>query len=68
MTYANRAELFDKTEWEGGLAEFIFGYGVGLEELPEGDTELREAFAEVLKAVPAFNRLEEMLIVAGEDE
>jgi hypothetical protein len=34
--YQTREELEDKAEWEGGPLEFIFGYGLSPDELPEG--------------------------------
>ena len=59
--YENRQEFADKADYEGGLLEFVFGYGVDVEDLPEDDTELREALAEVLKVKPAIERLEALL-------
>lgn len=59
--YADRQELAEKIVWEGGLLEFIFGYGVSLTDLPEGDHELRQAFAAVLAVEPAIVQLESLL-------
>lgn len=59
--YENRQDFADKASWEGGLEEFVFGYGVSVDDLPEDDIELREALAEVLKAGPALERLHNLL-------
>jgi hypothetical protein len=59
--YENRQEIADKADWEGGLLDFIFGYGLEVADCPEGDDELREAVAEVLKLKPAIDRLEKLL-------
>lgn len=34
--FINVPELYAKTDWEGGLVEAIFGYGLRAECLPEG--------------------------------
>lgn len=59
--YQNRQEVADKADWEGGLLDFIFGYGLHLDELPEGDVELRNAVADVLAVGPALERLKALL-------
>lgn len=44
MRYANRQEIADKAQWEGGIQEFILDYGLSLKHLPEGDKELEKAW------------------------
>lgn len=68
MLYANRQELADKADYEGGILDLVFGYGVGLDDIPEDDTELREALADVLAAKPAIARLEALLPEPGGDD
>jgi hypothetical protein len=67
-TYANRHELFCKADYEGGILELIFGYGLSLDDLPENDPELRQAVADVLAAGPAIERLEWMLDLDHSEE
>lgn len=35
MSYESREDLFVKVDYEGGVAESIFGYGIYAEDLPE---------------------------------
>lgn len=60
-TYNTREEFAEKAGWEGGLLDFIFDYGVSVDDIPEEDTELREALAAVLALKPAVERLEALL-------
>jgi hypothetical protein len=36
MKYESVADLYDKVDWEGGLTEALFGYGIAAEDLPDG--------------------------------
>jgi hypothetical protein len=44
--FDSRAALAGKIEWEGGLMESL-DYGITTEMMPEGDTELTEAWAKL---------------------
>lgn len=59
--YENRQDIADKADGEGGMLDFIFGYGLTLDDLPEGDEELRTAVAAVLAVGPAIDHLESLL-------
>jgi hypothetical protein len=61
--YESRQELANKADYEGGILDMLFGYGLSVGDVPEGDLELREAIAECLKARPAVERLEALLPV-----
>ena len=71
MKFANRSELASKIEWEGGLLESL-DYGITTEMMPEGDTELIEAWKRLETAFKAVQPLAEMveglLEDAGDDE
>ena len=44
MAYESRKDVASKTEWEGDIMAAL-DYGLKAEDMPEGDTELREAWA-----------------------
>jgi len=44
--FKSRAALAGKIEWEGGLMEAL-DYGITTEMMPEGDTELAEAWTKL---------------------
>ena len=44
--FKSRAALAGKIEWEGGILEAL-DYGIKTEYMPEGDTELTEAWAKL---------------------
>ncbi len=44
--YESRSELAGKIEWEGGILEAL-DYGIKTADMPEGDTELTEAWAKL---------------------
>jgi len=60
-TYENRQELADKADYEGGIEEMLFGYGLSPSDVSAEDIELREAIAAVLLAEPALERLRNLL-------
>jgi hypothetical protein len=41
--YDSRKHLANKIDWEGGLMESL-DYGIRSEDMPDGDTELTEAW------------------------
>lgn len=48
--YDDAEQLGNKMSWEGGAGEFIFGYGIKMEDLPDDLPEpVREAFATLLQ-------------------
>jgi hypothetical protein len=53
--YESRAELAGKIDWEGGIHEMLFEYGLSDADLPEDDEELRLAAAKVFELLPAFD-------------
>jgi len=56
-------EFYDKCEWEGGLSEFVFGYGVDTSGFVGTDLETLIAPIEKLKA--AMEELETALEKLG---
>ena len=44
--FTSREHLADKIQWEGGILEAV-DYGIKTEDMPEGDTELTEAWAKL---------------------
>ena len=44
--FESRSALAGKIEWEGGLLESL-DYGIKTADMPEGDTELTEAWAKL---------------------
>jgi len=44
--FESREDLAAKIEWEGGLMEAL-DYGITTEMMPEGDTELTEAWSKL---------------------
>lgn len=67
--YGNRQELADKADWEGGIEDMLFGYGLSVDDVPEDDTELREAIGEALKARMWIEKIRSLLPEPGyEDE
>lgn len=65
--YESRQEIADKADWEGGTLDFVFGYGLSVEELPEDDQELRDALAELLAMRPAIEKFKSLLPEPGEE-
>ena len=47
--FASRSALAAKVEWEGGILGAL-DYGITADEMPEGDTELAKAWAEMASA------------------
>lgn len=70
--YENRQELANKIDWEGGIFDMLFGYGLRAEDLPEGDVELAQRFAHIETLKGAFERavdnLTELLPEPGDEE
>lgn len=71
MAFENRQEVAGKIDWEGGILSSL-DYGLTDEDMPEGDTELREAWAELMAAFSyvrsARQRVEMLLPEPGEEE
>jgi hypothetical protein len=47
--FESREALASKIEWEGGVLESV-DYGIRVEDMPEGDTELAELWADLVVA------------------
>jgi hypothetical protein len=62
--FESRADLLAKIEWEGGVVE-AYDYGIGHEEMPEGDTELTELWKQLEEAQekvePIARKIEKLL-------
>ena len=58
--FKSRAELAGKIEWEGGLMEAL-DYGIKTGMMPEGDTELTEAWAKLEASYRETARLAEVV-------
>lgn len=66
--YESRQEVADKADWEGGVLDFVFGYGLFVDELPEDDQELRDALTELLAMRPVIEKFKSLLPEPGEEE
>lgn len=51
--FENRAAVRDKIDWEGGLTGAL-DYGLDVHDMPEGDTELCEAWDKLATAYRAL--------------
>lgn len=58
MTFATRQEVADKVNWEGDL-EAALDYGLRVDDMPENDAELREAWARLAEKWNAYRRVAE---------
>lgn len=71
MSFATRAEVRGKIEWEGGYVGAL-DYGLRVSDMPEGDTELREAWDKLGTAyhelAPLVDAVEKLLEGHGEDD
>jgi hypothetical protein len=71
MSFATRAEVRDKIEWEGGYVAAL-DYGLRVSDMPEGDTELRDAWDKLWAAYremgPFVAAVEKLLDVTGADD
>lgn len=69
MSYATREEVRGKIEWEGGIMEAL-DYGLRVTDMPEGDTELRDAWDKLGTAyhelAPLVDAVERLLDVPEE--
>lgn len=59
--YENRQEIANKLDYEGGIYEFVFGYGLDVYDLPQDDTELIRALQAVLDTKHLWAHLESLL-------
>lgn len=66
--YRSRQEVADKADYEGGVLDFVFGYGLSVDDLPEDDMELRDALAALLAMRPALDHFKDLLPEPGEDD
>lgn len=66
--YESRQELSSKADYEGGILDMLFGYGLSVDDVPEDDVELREAIAACLAAKPAIAHLESLLPEPDDEE
>jgi hypothetical protein len=62
--FEDREELANKIEWEGGIIDAL-DYGIKTENMPEGDTELAEAWGKLEAAyhelTPLTDAVEKLL-------
>ena len=69
--FKSRAALAGKIEWEGGVMEAL-DYGIKTEDMPEGDTELIEAWDRLATAYhelePLADAVAKLLPEPGDDE
>ena len=73
--YRTVGEVYDKVDWEGGLFETAFGYGLTAESFEDNDNlrELKAAWAEMHRVFkehfePAYDKVDEILSNYGEDD
>ena len=55
-SFADRKSVRDKIEWEGGVMEAV-DYGLRVTDMPEGDTELRDAWDKLVTAYESVRPL-----------
>jgi hypothetical protein len=67
--FASREELANKIEWEGGIFEAL-DYGIRSDDMPEGDTELVEAWRDLAVAYASVSVLADKVqdLLDGGDE
>jgi hypothetical protein len=68
--YRTRQDVGSKVDWEGGLVEAL-DYGIKADDMPEGDTELIEAWTELQAAHAVLEKAAEKvtaLLWPGEPE
>lgn len=66
MAYTTRADVFGKVDWEGGIDE-VQRYGLSLEDLPEDDHELREAWQAMADAWAVYQPLSDKVYIMLEE-
>ncbi|AEK10025.1 hypothetical protein FDH96_gp142 [Mycobacterium phage Rey] len=54
-------EFYSAVEWEGGLCEAVFSYGLGPDDLDDSDPELKEAIRAMKGVEPVIDRARELL-------
>ena len=69
--FGSRAALRGKIDWEGGIIEAL-DYGIDTHDMPEGDTELAEAWGKLATAyralAPLTDAVDKLLEAADDDE
>lgn len=69
--FESRAAVRAKIEWEGGIME-VLDYGITTTDLPEGDTELTEAWDKLATAyhemTPLVDAVEKLLADPHDDD
>ena len=69
MSYQSVAELANKIDWEGGVTEFILGYGFDVAALPPGSPEnIKAAFLRVQAVYDDVNEIQQWLDDHSDDE
>lgn len=66
--YESRQEIATKADYEGGVLELVFGYGLFPEDLPEGDDELRDALVALRNCEPIIDHFISLLPEPNYDE
>ncbi|QNL30823.1 hypothetical protein SEA_ESTES_135 [Mycobacterium phage Estes] len=54
-------EFYSAVEWEGGLCEAVFGYGLKAADLDDSDPELKQAILDMEIVAPVIDRARELL-------
>lgn len=67
MSFADREQVRDKVEWEGGITEAL-NYGLTVDDMPDGDAELREAWAKLIDAYAGLEPLEQAVYALLNEE
>lgn len=52
--YETRQEVAEKIDYEGGIYDMLFGYGLAVDDLPEHDMLLKVALQAVIDLVDEF--------------
>lgn len=65
MKYNSVFDLASKADWEGGIEELMFGYGIDVSELPDGTpADIVYDFELCLSTEPALARIRTWLDAA----
>lgn len=54
-------EFWAKCDWEGGLLEAVFGYGLDADDLDDSDPELKRAIRDLKAVEPVIDRARSLL-------
>lgn len=60
-------EFYQKCDYEGGLLEAVFGYGLTADDLDDSDPGLKQAIRELAAIAPLVDRAKDLLYAHEDD-